>query len=87
MDFVITITDPAQLAGITWAREQRNASSEDQIATDQDYIGWVMTQAAASYARDRGNTVFAEAKVAAEGGDMTKLDEVQAEYAAESLKV
>jgi hypothetical protein len=25
-DFVVTITDPAQLAGITWAREQFNAS-------------------------------------------------------------
>jgi len=25
-DFIVTITDPAELAGITWAREQYNAS-------------------------------------------------------------
>jgi len=26
MDFTISITDPAQLAGISWAREQHNAT-------------------------------------------------------------
>jgi hypothetical protein len=83
-DFVVTITDPEQLAGITWAREQHNASlpppppdvlqplegddegdepidrivvenppqtqAEGAIATDEEYVQWVMEQASASYA-------------------------------------
>ena len=89
-DFIVTITDPAQLAGITWAREQYNASlppppsppdtvtggmstngtngngsapmtspppgvmpmtdTPPPIATDEEYVQWVMEQAAISYA-------------------------------------
>jgi|KBSMisStandDraft_5_1062788.scaffolds.fasta_scaffold427712_2 hypothetical protein len=79
-DFIVTITDPDQLAGITWARESYNASlppepppmpdsvmgvmaapppdtmmmpgqqSAAAIQSDQEYVQWVMEQAAISYA-------------------------------------
>jgi hypothetical protein len=85
-DFVVTITDQASLDGITWAREQYNASlppppppldtvtggmatpegvarpermmpapmpmadAPAPIETDQEYVQWVMSQAAISYA-------------------------------------
>jgi hypothetical protein len=78
-DFVVTITDQAALDGITWAREQYNASLPQPpappdtvmggrttmpegmapmpmaevpppLATDQEYVQWVMEQAAISYA-------------------------------------
>jgi hypothetical protein len=57
-DFTVTITDPAQLAGITWACEQHNATlppvaEGDEPAPpfdDAAYIQWVIEQAAISYA-------------------------------------
>lgn len=89
-DFTVTITDQASLDGITWAREQYNASlpppppdmpppdtitggmstngngsapmaspligimpmsdAPSPIATDEEYVQWVMEQAAISYA-------------------------------------
>lgn len=54
------------------------------IATDQDYVTFVVMQAAASYARDRMKGKVDEAVVAADIGDLTKLDAVRAEYAAKS---
>jgi hypothetical protein len=72
-DFIVSITDPVQLAGITWARQQYNAAipppppdyqpsgieeemvnispqSTVVIDTDEEYVQWVMEQAAISYA-------------------------------------
>jgi hypothetical protein len=75
-DFTVTITDPLELEGITWAREQYNAtipppppppdtvmggmsvappmaglqSTATPIETDAEYVQWVMSQAAMSYA-------------------------------------
>lgn len=63
--FSVTINDASHLAGITAAREARNASlpqtiadpndaeqqipNPDLIATDQDYVQFVMANAAESY--------------------------------------
>jgi len=89
-DFVVTITDPAELSGITWAREAHNAAipqpppdvmaadmepqldtngmpipgtgngqsasafvadpTQVLLATDEEYVQWLVGQAAASYA-------------------------------------
>lgn len=58
-DFTVTITDPAQLDGITWSRQQHNASIprdnegnplEPLIEDDPAYVQFVMEGAAASYA-------------------------------------
>jgi len=53
MTFTIEITDPAHLAGITAAREARNASlsedSSDRLNTDEEYVQFVMASAAESY--------------------------------------
>lgn len=54
--FTIEITDESQLAGITAAREAYNASlPEDEdapqpLATDGEYIQFVMDSASQSYA-------------------------------------
>lgn len=85
MKFEITITDPAHLAGLTWAREQRNASLPiaDQLATDQDYLQWLIgDNAAPDYAKQRAAAGVTEAIKAADEGDLTKLDAVRAEYVA-----
>jgi len=63
--FTVTIVDPAHLAGITAARESNNASmfpdtkDEDgnvvvdpaRLETDEEYVQFVMANAAASYAK------------------------------------
>ena len=53
MTFTIEITDSSHLAGITAAREAYNASqpegSESLLATDADYVQFVMASAAESY--------------------------------------
>jgi len=61
-DFVVTITDQAQLDGITWAREQYNLAlpavpdnmsdipPTPAIDTDEEYVQHVMEHAAMSYA-------------------------------------
>ena len=88
-DFTVTITDPEQLAGITWAREQYNAAipppppplepppdsvagamtmppptmtlqTTTPIETDQDYVQWVMEQAAVSYADQKLRSQYRE---------------------------
>ena len=55
MTFTIEITDPAHLAGITAAREARNASlsedSADRLNTDAEYVQFVMASAAESYSK------------------------------------
>ena len=55
MTFTIQITDPSHLAGITAAREAYNASqtegSENLLATDADYVQFVMASAAESYSK------------------------------------
>lgn len=56
-DFIVTIADPSQLAGITYARTQYNATlpKDDKgnvvgaLATDANYVFWVVRQAAASF--------------------------------------
>lgn len=77
MDFVVTITDPAALAGITWARENHNApiqTGEDgepvtpPLATDQDYVQWVMAEAAASYAQQKRDSEWRTAYEAEQAG-------------------
>lgn len=63
--FSVTISDAAQLAGITAARNAYNASlplaegqavedHPDYLATDLAYVRFVMTNAAASYAVQYG---------------------------------
>jgi hypothetical protein len=79
-DFFVAITDPAQLQGITWAREQYNAAlppptdppdpeAVPPIETDQDYMNWVMTQAAVSYAQQKVDADWREAYDAAKAAD------------------
>lgn len=91
MNFIITINDPAHLAGLTWAREQRNASlakDEDgntigELVTDQDYLQWLIADnAAPDYAKQRAAAGVTDAIKAADEGDLTKLDAVRAEYEA-----
>jgi hypothetical protein len=75
-DFVVTITDPSQLAGIAWARERHNAElttppppegeeppapPEGLCATDADYVRWVLYQAALSYAQQQRDEEWREA--------------------------
>lgn len=57
-DFTVTITDEAELAGITWSREQYNERapmlpngqpSGTPIETDEAYMQFVMGNAAKSY--------------------------------------
>lgn len=93
-DFIVTITDPEELAGITWAREQRNASlppppvppqplppgdepvidntlppeplpelpiDQRPLETDEEYVQWVMGQAAASYAVQQEQATWRQA--------------------------
>lgn len=55
--FTVMITDPAHVAGITAAREAYNASrSEDDsvMATNDEYVQFVMARAAESYAKQYG---------------------------------
>jgi len=135
-DFIVTITDPEQLAGITWAREQYNASlppppmpmppdtvtggmasamaaaiggddaltpsgthvppalapermgiegelSEDEpspqvqpdgtLDTDQEYVQWVMEQAAASYAMQQEQAQWRQAYEDAQAESRAKM--------------
>ena len=55
MTFTIEITDSSHLAGITAAREAYNASqpenSETLLASDADYVQFVMASAAESYSK------------------------------------
>lgn len=53
-NFIITITDPADIAGITAAREAYNTGlDEDGVPfdTNDDYVQFVMSRAARSYAK------------------------------------
>lgn len=55
--FTVTITDPAHIAGITAAREAYNAQcaqDDPAITTNDDYVQFVMTRAAESYAKQYG---------------------------------
>jgi|EndMetStandDraft_9_1072997.scaffolds.fasta_scaffold15004_4 hypothetical protein len=70
--FTVEITDPAALAGIAAAREARNAAlaqrksdggddtpiaaHPEYLASDADYVQFVIAGAAASYARQFGLT-------------------------------
>lgn len=63
MTFQVTIDDASKLAGITAAREAYNASlpeTEGQeqpdgyLATDAEYVQFVMDNAAESYAKQYG---------------------------------
>lgn len=50
-DFTVTITDTLSLAGIDAALASHNVSQPDnQIASDADYVQYVMASAAESYA-------------------------------------
>lgn len=67
-DFTVTITDPSQLAGIAAARGEHNTNlapaldgagqpitpNPNAIATDADYVQFVMQSAAVSYANHYG---------------------------------
>ncbi|SDV49169.1 hypothetical protein [Chitinasiproducens palmae] len=58
--FTIQIDDAGELAGITAAREARNAAIDsgddfgDKFDTDAEYVQFVMQRAAESYARQYG---------------------------------
>jgi hypothetical protein len=55
--FTVTITDPAHIAGITAAREAYNdqrSQGDPAIATNADYVQFVMARAAESYAKQYG---------------------------------
>jgi hypothetical protein len=55
--FTVTITDPAHVAGITAAREAYNAQraqDDPVVATNDDYVQFVMARAAESYAKQYG---------------------------------
>ena len=58
--FTVEITDKAQLAGITAAREAYNASLPEgddapaPLANDAEYVQFVMGMAAQSYANQYG---------------------------------
>lgn len=60
-DFTITITDPVDLEGITWARQQYNYAlpvGEDgqpvnPLNDDAAYVQFVMSSAAHSYAQQK----------------------------------
>jgi hypothetical protein len=55
--FPVVIDDVHQLAGITAAREAYNAAlpeGDPPLATDEDYVQFVMTSAAQSYANQYG---------------------------------
>lgn len=82
MEFKILIEDQALLAGIEYARQLSNASrnEDEQFKTDQEYISWVLTEAAASYARDKLTAEKEAAIAAAEVGDFTKLEVLLIEW-------
>lgn len=84
MDFKITIDDTVLLAGITYARELSNQgrAEEEQVATDEDYVAWIITEASASYARDKAVADKAAAISDAEAGDFTKFDALRADIVA-----
>ena len=66
--FTVEITEPSHLAGITAAREAYNAALEatitdeegtelpnpELLATDADYVSFVMGKAAESYSKQYG---------------------------------
>jgi hypothetical protein len=59
MQFTVTITDPAKLAGISKAREAYNAANAQvqgfvPLATDAEYVQFVMDKASESYANQYG---------------------------------
>lgn len=81
MDFTVTITDKAKLLGIAEARNRKNAaihvtddapleSHEDYLASDQDYVQWVMDKAAESYSKKHQTT---EAEIDAKIADLQAL--------------
>jgi hypothetical protein len=55
--YSVTIADPAHVAGITAARETYNAALDEggvPLATNADYVQFVMARAAESYAKQYG---------------------------------
>lgn len=80
-DFTVTIADPSQLAGITYARTQYNATLPKDgkgdvvgaLATDADYVSWVVRQAAASYASQQTKASLDAAATKAFAGDPADL--------------
>ena len=55
--YSITIADPAHVAGIAAARAAYNAGREEgapELATNEQYVQFVMAKAAESYARQYG---------------------------------
>ena len=69
-DFTATITDAADLAGITWARERHNAANPAApFATDQDYMANRILKVAQSYARAQAQEPLDAAKAKCAAGD------------------
>lgn len=81
MDFKITIDD-ALLDGVAHARELSNKSRADdeQLASDQDYIAWIVGEAATSWKQQSDNEKVSAAIADAKTGDLTKLDALRADY-------
>lgn len=55
--FTVTIADPSHLAGLAAAREAYNAALPEDgvpVATDAEYVQFVMERAAQSYAAQYG---------------------------------
>ena len=58
--YAVTITDPAHAAGITAARQTYNAQrfqDDPFMATNDEYVQFVMARAAESYAKQYGAVV------------------------------
>ena len=79
-DFTVTITDPAELAGITYARGLYNAANPGApLATDGAYVSWVMRQAAKDYGRAKAVAPLDSArKKCVDAGDCADADKITA---------
>lgn len=80
-EYRITITDPAELAGVAWARGEHNrglADGEAAAATDAEFVQRVMSRAAQSWARQRAVSGIDDARdrclSAGDCGDAEKIE-------------
>lgn len=62
MEFTIMINEKSHLEGITWARERYNENKavENQLATDADYVQFLVEAAVRSYAVQKTEVVLQE---------------------------
>lgn len=91
VDFIVSVDDPAQLAGISWMRERHNSTlpMDENVAligearSDAEYVSHLAMGIIKSFAEQKAEFDAREAlRAAREDGDMTKLDALRAELAA-----